>query len=248
MVNGALGIGGFVGVLLSGAYVYWEIGRYATPQVPQTLFDERKEVFAYTAGLFVGIALALVYLLYLTAIANGALFSGILDLLLLAGATEIAQYVLVHSRYFGVSVSTPFYALGFRAAIGGLLALAAVTASLGSGVLTPGSVVLVAAECVALMAIEVTGALQSIARSSVTKTAGGGPIAGLLVGVGAFAVLGLGMSLGVVAGIAAALLVVGGLVPPYRRLRRRILGAIDAAENPAPGGPDSGRPFGRRSP
>jgi hypothetical protein len=248
VVNGALGIGGFVGVLLSGAYVYWEIGRYASPQVPQTLFDERKEVFAYTAGLFVGIALAFVYLLYLSAIDNGALISGVVDVVLLAGATEIVQYMLVRSHYFGATESTPFYALGFRAAIGGVLALAAVTASLGSGILNAGSIALVACQAVALVTIEVTGGLQSIAKSGVTKTAGGGPVAGLLVGVAAFAVLGLGDALGTIAGIAAALLVIGGLVPPYRRLRRRILGAIDAAENPIPSGTVPGRPFGRRGP
>ena len=50
MVVASLTLGAVVGVLLSGAFLYWEVGRYAEPQVPVTLFDERKELFAYTTA------------------------------------------------------------------------------------------------------------------------------------------------------------------------------------------------------
>src|SRR5208283_3550709 len=73
MVVPSLTLGGLVGVALSGGFVYWEVGRYSTPQVPQTLFDERKEVTGYTVGLFVGVPLAVAYILFVDSMANGAL-------------------------------------------------------------------------------------------------------------------------------------------------------------------------------
>ena len=40
--------------LLAGGFVYWQVGRYAAPQVPVTLFDEKREVYAFVIGLFMG--------------------------------------------------------------------------------------------------------------------------------------------------------------------------------------------------
>lgn len=241
MVNGALSIGGIVGVLLSGAFVYFEIGRFAAPQVPRTLFDERRELFAYTAGLFVGVPIAFVFLLLESATANGAFISAIIDIAIVAAAAELAQWVLGKSRYFGGVPATPFYAVGLRAGIGAILILAAVTSLVGAPTLSWETLALAGAQSVALLAIQVNGGLQSIQRSRDAPKASGGPLAGLLVGVAAFAVLTLGLSVNPLTGAAAALLVVGGLLPSYRRLRRRVLEAVGEPSAP----PSAGGSFGR---
>src|SRR5579871_1528919 len=248
MVYSPLAVGGFIGVLISGAFVYWEVGRYATPQVPRTRFNEPRALWAYTAGLFVGIPLAVLFRLYEIAVGSGSLlFSGLIDIALLVAATEVAQFVLARSRYFGVQDATPFYALSFRAAIAGILIIAVVAGGLETSFSGPGLAVL-ASQSLALLAIEVTGSLQSIPRSPVARQAGGGPLPGALVGAASFVVLALGYGVGPWGEVAAALLVIGGLVPSYRRLRRRTLDQVLDAEGSSPAprtGPE--RPFDRRS-
>jgi hypothetical protein len=249
MVNGALGIGGFLGVLISGAFIYWEIGRYAAPQVPTSLFDERKEVFAYTAGLFVGVPIAFAFLLMESAIANGAVIAAIIDILVLVGAVELAQWLLARSVYFGRSGSMPFYALGFRAGLGGILVVAAVTAYFGSAdTLDAVGIAATLGLGAALLAVQVTGGLQSVRRTSGPGSPSGGPIAGAMLSLAAFVVLGLGVSLGGPGELAAALLIIAGIVPAYRRLRRGILDALARGEEAPPKGEGVGpsdRPFGR---
>jgi len=250
MVNGALSLGGFVGVLLSGAFIFWEVGRYATPQVPRSLFDERKEVFAYTAGLFAGVPMAFLLLVLTSAITNGALIAAVIDMVILVLAIEVAQWLLGRSIYFGRSEATPFYALGFRAGIGGILILGAVTAYLGGPTITWGGIAFLATESLALLAIQVNGALVSFPRPG---EATGGPLSGIAVGLAGMTVLSLGLAVTGWTGAAAGLLVVGGLVPSYRRLRRRVLSrirspedAVRTDEGSATGRED--RPFGRTGP
>ena len=101
MVLPSLSIGAAVGVILSAGFVYVEVGRYATPQVPVTLFEERREIFGYTAGLFVGIPFAVVYILYVLAMDNGALPGALLFLAILVGGTELAQWAVLRSRVLG---------------------------------------------------------------------------------------------------------------------------------------------------
>ena len=247
MVNGALTIGGIVGVVLSAAYLYWEVGRYAAPQVPVSLFDERKLFFGYAAGLFVGIPLAFVYLLFVTAITVFASFlSALIDLLILVAAVEFAQWWLARSAYFGRSEATPLYAMTFRAAVGGILILAIVARYLGGTSLDVEGLGATLALCVAVLAIQVTGALQSIQRSPTTKSAAGGPLSGAAVSAAAFAVLAFGISLGNLTMLAASLLILGGLAPAYRRLRRRVLGGLLASAGDAATPEEAGRPFGRQ--
>lgn len=242
MVNGALSIGGIIGVLLSGAFVYFEIGRFAAPQVPRTVFDERRELFGYTAGLFVGVPIAFLFLLLSSAVTNQALISAVVDVALVAGASEIAQWAFARTKYFGGSAATPFYALGFRTGISAILILAVVTSYLGGSSLTWDGLAQMGAQTVALLAIQVNGGLLSLPRSPAYRGAAGGPLSGFVVGVAAFSVMALGTSVGAIAGAAAALLITGGLVPSYRRLRRRILERAIAPPEPE----GEGRPpFGR---
>ena len=236
MVDTALSIGGFVGVLLSGAFVYWEVGKYATPQVPETLFDERKELFAYTAGLFIGVPLAFLLLFFFAALANAALIGAAALLAGLVGGTELAQWGLLRSHYFGTGESPPFYALGMRAAVGGILTVALVGQALSPGSISATVVALAVLQSIALIALEVAGALLSIRRRAGTASATGGPLAGagfsavgiFLVGFGAFA--------GFPTGVAAALVALVGALFIYQRLRTTL------AEIPPP----SGKPLASR--
>jgi hypothetical protein len=248
MVYSPLAVGGFIGVLISGAFVYWEIGRYATPQVIRTRFNEPKALWGYTAGLFVGIPLAILFRLYEVAVGGGSLlFSGLIDIALLVAGTEIAQYMLARSRYFGVQEATPFYALSFRSGIAGILIVSEVAGGLSLGISEDGLAVL-AAQSIALLAIQVTGALQSIPRSPLARQAIGGPFAGALVGAISYVVLALGYGIGTIGVVAAALLVVAALIPSYRRLRRRTLDQVLDADGPSPERREGAeRPFDRRA-
>ncbi len=243
MVSGAVAIGGFVGVLLSGAFVYWEVGRFAAPQVPQSLFDERRELFAYTAGLFVGVPIAFVYLLLTVAAANGALVAANVDLAILVAATEVAAWALQRSRYFGRGEATPLYALGFRSAVGGIVVVAAVAGYLGGPTLSALGLAAMATQSLALVALQVGGALLSIPRAVWAPSARGGPLSGAAVGAAAYGVLVLGSTLGPEGAIAAALLILAGETGAYRRLRRRIL---DPRLASAEGAGGEGVPAGER--
>jgi hypothetical protein len=251
MVDLSLSIGGLVGVVLSGGFVYAEIGRFATPQVPETLFDERREVFAYTAGLFVGIPLAIAFLFFLDSMANGALPGALIFLAALVGGTEVAQWALLRAHYWGGTGSGPFYALGYRAGIGGIFGLAIVAQYLAGPVLTWDGVTLSVLESVAILTLEVAGALLSLPPSATEGRKGGGPVPGAIFGIVGFFLLGLGAlsDVGTLGGeevaYGAALVALLGGFLVYHRLRP-ILAAIPApsageAPPPRPAPPTYGR-------
>jgi len=154
-----LEVGGFLGVLLSAGFVYVELGRFATPQVPKTRFDEGKAIVAYIVGLFVGIPLTLVWVFFEVAVAGGAWVSAIIDVLLLVVGGELAQTALLRTHYFGFTSADPFYALATRAGIGGLLTVGTVAEYLGGPVTVLG-VALVVLQSIALVLIQVTGGLR----------------------------------------------------------------------------------------
>ena len=214
-----LSLGALVGVGLSGGFVWWEIGRYATPQVPVTLFDERRELFAYTAGLFVGVPIAVVALLFFLSMTNGALLRAVYFLVHLVLITEIAQWGLLRTRFWGRSESGPFYALGYRASIGGLVALALVTQYFSVAAATADGVLLVVVESVAVVALEVAGALLSLRARPGSGRTGGGPFSGAIFGAIGFFLLGLGPLGGEASAFGGALIALAGAVLVYRRLR-----------------------------
>jgi hypothetical protein len=244
VVNLSLSIGALVGVLLSGGFVYYEIGGFATPQVPETLFDERREVFAYTAGLFVGIPLAIAFLLFLDSMANGALPGALIFLVALAGGTEVAQWALLRAHYWGTGESGPFYALGFRAGIAGIFALAIIAQYLAGSSVTWDGVTLVILESFAVLTLEVAGALLSLPPSATAGRKGGGAVPGTIFELVGFFVLGVGALSGIgspggeeVAYGAALVALLGGFLV-YHRLRS-MLAAIPA---PSAGTPPPARP------
>ena len=224
-VDLSLSLGALVGILLSGGFIYVEIGRFATPQVPETLFDERREVFAYTAGLFVGIPLAIALLFFFSAMANGALLGAAIFLAGLIVGTEIAQWLLLRSHYWGAGESGPFYALAYRSGIAGIFALAIVAQYLSGPSVTWHGVALLVLESFAILLLEVAGALLSLPPSERAGRKGGGPVpAGIFGAVGFFvlgigALSGLGTATGEATAYAAAVVaLVGGLLT-YHRLR-----------------------------
>ena len=236
MVVASLSLGALVGVLLSGGFVWWEVGRYAVPQVPVTLFDERKELFAYTAGLFVGVPLALAAILFFLSMANGALPGALLFLTGLIASTEVAQWALLRTRFWGRSESGPFYALGYRAAIGGIIALAIVAQYLGGTGVSAVGVGLILLDAVAVVALEVAGALLSIRGGPPGSPQRGGPLAGAIFGAFGFFLVGIGPLGGEVTALLGALIALGGAGLVYRRLRP-MLSSIPA---PGGGGPPAG--------
>jgi hypothetical protein len=244
MVVASLTFGALVGILLSGGFVYWEVGRFAQPQVPVTLFDERKEMFAYTAGLFVGVPLAVTYELFRLELASGALIGALALLAALVGGTEAAQLLLVRSRFWA-GPARPFYALGFRAAIGGILSLALVAAYLSGPISAGLPAGTVAVSSVALVALEVAGALLSLRPDPSSRLGGGGPWSGALVGVVGFFLLGLGPIAGGGAALAAAVVVLFGAGLVYFRLRPLLARvAVPASEPPVPP-PEGPSAYGR---
>jgi hypothetical protein len=248
VVVASLSLGAVAGVVLSAGFLWFEVGRYATPQVPVTVFDERKVLAGYTVGLFVGVPLAAAYVLLAASILNGAVFGIGLFLGGIVVGSEVAQRLLVRSGYWGRTPAAPFYAVSFRAGIGAILALAVVAGYLGA-VATPTADGLAAAltAAVALVALEVAGGLLSIRRSAGAGTSGGA-VAGGIFGAVAFFLLGVGPAAGVAGSLAAPLIVLAGAVFAYRA-RRGIL-----AEVPPPTGAvaprRSDRPlaYGRTSP
>jgi hypothetical protein len=226
-----LTVGAVVGVLLSGGFVLIEIGRYATPQVPETLFDERREVFGYTAGLFVGIPLALALLFFLTSMANGAIPGALIWLVVLVAGTEVAQWALMRTRYWGQSESGPFYALGYRAGIGGIFALTVVAQYLSGTTILWAGVAVVVAQAFALLGLEVAGGLLSLPPSEPAGRRGGGPLPGAIFGAVGLFLVGLGpladpgTNGDPTVALAAAVVALLGAALVYRRLRP-ILAAI----------------------
>jgi hypothetical protein len=222
MVLPSLSIGAGVGVILSAAFLYVEVGRFATPQVPVTLFEERREIFAYTAGLFVGIPFAVLFILYSLSMANGALPGALLFLGGLVGGTELAQWALLRSVYWGRTASGPFYALGFRAAIGGIISLAIVAQYLGGTALTWDGILLVLLQSGAVVALEVTGALFSLPPGGPEGRTSGGPLPAAVFSAVGFFLLGLGPLAGEAGSFGGAALAGLGALFLYRRFRLRL--------------------------
>ncbi len=224
-----LSLGALVGVGLSGGFVWWEVGRFAVPQVPVSLFDERRELFAYTAGLFVGVPLAVAFILFELSMGTGTLESALLFLAAIVAGGEIAQWALLRSRYWGRSESGPFYALGFRSAIGGIIALALVTQYFGTSSPTPDGIALALVESVAVVGLEVAGALLSGRARPGSGRVGGGPVSGGIFGAVGFFLIGLGSIAGETFAFGGAIVALLGAGLVYRRLRPTL------AEIPPPG-------------
>ena len=245
MVVASLTIGAVVGVLFSGAFLYFEVGRYAEPQVPVTLFDERKELFGYTAGLFVGIPLAVAFVLFQLSMGNGAIPSALLFLGLLVGGDEIAQWALLRTHYWGSEPARPFYALGYRAAIGGIISLAIVAQYLANPTITIDGTFLVLLESAAVVALQVAGSFLSLPPMSSGERIGGSPLAGALFSAVGFFLLGVGYLGGEATGYVGAVVALLGAGLVYRRLRHNLASVPAPSAGPKPPEPETPLSYGR---
>lgn len=161
MLAVGLEIGGIFGVILSAGFLYFEVGKFATPQVPKTRFDESKEIVAYVVGLFVGIPLTLVWIFFEVAVADSGWVSAFVDVCLLVIGGELAQTALLRTHFFGFTPADRFYALAIRAGIGGLLTVGTFAHYL-AGSVTPLDAAQAGVQSVALLMIQVTGGLRAL--------------------------------------------------------------------------------------
>ena len=248
MVIASLTIGAVVGVLLSAAFLYFEVGRFAEPQVPVTLFDERKELFAYTAGLFVGVPIAIVFALFQVAMGAGALVSALISLALLVIGDEVAQWALLRTKFWGKEAARPFYALSYRAAIGGIISLAIVSQYLANPTITVDGTILVLLESVAVVALQVAGSFLSLPPTAPTERAGGSPVAGGLFSAIGFFLLGIGFIGGEATAYVGALVALLGAALVYRRLRPTLANVPAPRAGPRPPTPEAPLAYGRTAP
>ncbi len=220
MVALSLTIAGALGIVLTGGYLWWEMGRYTTPQVVESRFDERRMIFAYTLGLFVGILLSLPWLLYLAAMTNAALLGAFALLAVLVLSIELAEWAVRRTHYWGKGPSFPFYAVGLRAGIGGILVLALVGQYLSASTITWDGTSVVGLQAVAIVALEVTGALLSLPATAAgsPRREAGALSAALISGIGLF-LLGFNALGGEIVGGVAAVIVLIGSIYLYRRTR-----------------------------
>jgi hypothetical protein len=248
MVLASLSLGAVVGVLISAAFLYFEVGRYATPQVPVTLFDERKELFAYTAGLFVGVPIAIAFVLFEISMGAGALLSALVCLALLVVGDEVAQWALLRTKFWGREAARPFYVLSYRAAIGGIISLAIVAQYLGNPTITIDGTALVLLESLAIVALQVAGSFLSLPPTTPGERVGGSPVAGGLFSVVGFFLLGIGYLGGEATGYAGALVALLGATLVYRRLRPTLANVPPPLAGPKPTAPEVPLSFGRTRP
>ncbi|MGD1100364.1 MAG: hypothetical protein ABR888_08515 [Thermoplasmata archaeon] len=245
MVVASLTLGAVVGVLFSGGFLWLEIGRYAEPQVPVTLFDERKELFAYTAGLFVGIPLAIAFVLFQVSMGSGALIGALVFLALLVGGDEVAQWALLRTKYWGREPARPFYALGYRAAIGGIISLAVVSQYLSNPTISVDGTVLVLLESLAVVALQVSGSFLSLPPTGSGERVGGSAVTGALFSAVGFFLLGLGYLGGEATAYVGALVALLGAILVYRRLRPALSRVPAPSAGPTPPEPEGPLAYGR---
>lgn len=219
MVAYSLSIAAAAGIVGSAVFIMWELGHYATPQVAENRFDERREIFAYTAGLFIGILEVLPFLLFIVAFSAGSLLGTLLFLAIVVLVTEVAQWAMRRTRYWGQSPAFPFYAVGLRAGIAGLLIIGLLAQYLEGPTVTWDGATVVALEALAVLWLEVTSALMSLPPDPRAGRRGGGPVSGgIVLFVGLFLV-GFNAFAGELIGAVAALIAFGGAVFLYARLR-----------------------------
>lgn len=217
-----LEVGGFLGVILSAGFVYFEVGQFAAPQVPISRFNESKALAAYVVGLFLGVPLALVWIFFEISLTGGNGISALLDVVLLAVGGELAQTVLLRTRFFGSTPGGPFYVLAMRAGIGGLLTLGTVAEYLGGPVSFWG-IALVVLQSIALVLVQVAAGLRALlpvpTATSVIRQRG----LSLFLVLVLFFLIGLGEYYGTTYGLAGAGLAILGAAFLYWDSRPTVL-------------------------
>ena len=242
IVDNSLFLGAVAGVVASAGFVYVEIGRYAAPQVPRSLFDERRTFFGYTAGLFVGIVLLTAFLLFTTSLFVGGGLGAILFLAILVATLEIGQYLIGRSVYFGSDTALPFYVVSYRAGAAGLLGIGVVSDYLVAGSYSVVGLVANLILALAFVLLLAAAGIQSTPSGPRDARRPGSFGRGLLLELLGFLLVGLGPLGGDVGVLTAAVAVAGGSAGLYLRRRDEVFGAV---RPPAAGAPDDRPPVGR---
>ncbi len=232
MVDYSVTIAASVGVLLSAVFIMWEVGHYATPQVSENRFDERREIFAYTVGLFIGILVVIPWIYFLVAFGNADLIGVFVFLIILVGVTELAQWGIRRTKYWGLGPSFPFYAIGLRCGIAALLITGLVAQYLASPTITWDGLTVIALQSGALVMLAAATALISLPATPGSGRTGGGPLSSSVILFVGFFLLGFNAFAGELVGAVAALIALAGAIYLYARLRT----ILDRIRPPAPAG------------
>jgi hypothetical protein len=231
-----LEVGGFVGVILSAGFVYFEIGKFAAPQVPTSRFNESKVLTAYVVGLFVGVPLALVWIFFEVSVAGGNALSALIDVVLLVAAGEVAQTLLLRTHFFGFTPADPFYALAMRAGIGGLLTLGAISEYL-AGRATPLGIGYAATQSVALVLIQVTAGIRGQLPVPTSSSVLVQRLASFFLVLVLYVLAVFGEYYGALYGLVAAALAIAGAAYLYWDARPTVLAPPRSRSPPTPASP-----------
>jgi hypothetical protein len=217
-----LEVGGFLGVVASAGFVYVEVGKFAAPQVPKSLFNESKALAAYIVGLFIGIPLALVWIFFEVSVAGGNALSALIDVVLLVLGGELAQMAILRTHFFGYTSSDPFYALSLRAGIGGLLILGTVAEYL-TGPVTAVGITFAVLQSLALLMIQVTAGVRGLLPVPTSSTVLRQRLASIFLQLVLYVLAVLGEFYGVYYGLAGAGLAIAGASFLYWDARPTVL-------------------------
>lgn len=245
MVALGLEVGGIVGVVLSAGFVYFEVGRFATPQVPKSRFDEGKAIAAYVVGLFVGVPLALVWIFFMVAVGSGGWISAIVDVVLLVAGADIAQTALLRTHFFGFTPADPFYALAARAGIGGLLTVGTLAVYSWSSV-NPLGLGLALVQSVALVSIQVAAGLRGLLPAPTAYSVLRQRLASFVLLIVLYVLTSSGGFYGTTYGLVGAAIAIGGAVFLYWDARPTVL-APYRSRTATTARPEAS-PFNRRAP
>jgi hypothetical protein len=179
-------------------------------------------------------------------------FGGIaIYMALLVGGTELAQWYVLRTHYFGSDGATPFYAVGFRLGIGGVLALALVAQYLSGPTISALGVAAPVAAALAIVLLEGVGAILSLPATGDRPTRRGGPISGIPIAAIGFFLLGYSASFGPAVAITGAALVAAGALWLYRSIAPPVLSKVSLLAQKLPGDEEGQRlpsAYGRTRP
>ena len=146
---------------------------------------------------------------------------------------------------WGSEAARPFYALGYRAAIGGIISLAVVAQYLANPTITVDGIVLVLLESAAVVALQVAGSFLSLPPMSTGERVGGSVLAGALFSAVGFFLLGVGYLGGEATGYVGAIVALLGAGLVYRRLRHNLASVPAPSAGPKPPEPETPLSYGR---
>ncbi len=134
MITTILTEAAFLAIIPAAALMYVLLDRYATPRVPESIFDERNLLVAFVAGIPGGLPLAVLFLIYAGSLQQWDLVSAGAYLLLFVAVAMLSRVVLLKIRRFGGKSgrlrTAPFYALAFGCGNAVVIVLAAADSSL----------------------------------------------------------------------------------------------------------------------